>query len=41
MTWTDSADPDGPPAGDPALPNGQSTYEQDITLEEIQSIVRD
>ncbi|MEU2721575.1 hypothetical protein ACFW4X_09365 [Streptomyces smyrnaeus] len=40
-TWTDSADPDGPPSGAPALPSGQSTYEQDVTVKEIQSIGRD
>ncbi|MEW2219266.1 hypothetical protein AB0939_08115 [Streptomyces sp. NPDC006990] len=41
VTWTDSASPDGPPVGDPALPDGQSTYEQDVTVKEIQSVVRD
>ncbi|MFG3252601.1 hypothetical protein [Streptomyces sp. NPDC048172] len=40
VTWTDSADPDGP-AQQPALPDGQSEYEQDVTVKEIQSIVRD
>lgn len=40
VTWTDSADPDGPPVDEPALPDGQSTYEQDVTVKEIQSIVR-
>ncbi|WP_158687644.1 hypothetical protein [Streptomyces sp. AA1529] len=41
VAWTDSASPDGPPVGDPPLPDGQSTYEQDVTVREIQSIVRD
>lgn len=41
VTWTDSADPDGAPVGEPALPDGQSTYEQPVTVKEVQSIVRD
>lgn len=39
VTWTDSADPDGP-AQQPALPDGLSTFEQDVTVKEIQSINR-
>ncbi|MEV7344057.1 hypothetical protein [Streptomyces sp. NPDC093544] len=39
VTWTDSADPDGP-ARQPALPDGLSTYEQDVTVKEIQSVNR-
>ncbi|WP_326807202.1 MULTISPECIES: hypothetical protein [unclassified Streptomyces] len=41
VTWTDTAGPDGPPMRDPALADSQSTFEQDVTVEEIQSIVRD
>ncbi|MFD4522679.1 hypothetical protein ACFWP7_01810 [Streptomyces sp. NPDC058470] len=39
VTWTDSADPDGP-ARQPALPDGLSTYEQDVTVKEIESVNR-
>ncbi|MER5973389.1 hypothetical protein ABT112_27295 [Streptomyces sp. NPDC002055] len=39
VTWTDSADPDGP-AQQPALPDGLSTFEQDVTVKEIQAINR-
>ncbi|MFE2063185.1 hypothetical protein ACFXDH_12390 [Streptomyces sp. NPDC059467] len=39
VTWTDSADPDGP-ARQPALPDGLSTYEQDVTVKEIQAVNR-
>jgi enoyl reductase len=39
VTWTDSADPDGPPQ-QPALPDGLSTYEQNVTVKEIQAINR-
>lgn len=39
VTWTDSADPDGP-AQQPGLPDGMSTYEQDVTVKEIQAINR-
>ncbi|MEV7062051.1 hypothetical protein AB0N97_04510 [Streptomyces collinus] len=35
MTWTDSADPDGP-----ALPDGLSTFEQDVTVKEAQAVNR-
>lgn len=41
VTWTDSADPDGAPVAEPDLPDGESTYEQQVTVKEIQSIVRD
>lgn len=39
VTWTDSADPDGPPQ-QPALPDGLSTYEENVTVKEIQSVNR-
>ncbi|MER6268889.1 hypothetical protein [Streptomyces sp900105755] len=39
VTWTDSADPDGP-AQQPALPDGLSTYEQNVTVKEIQAVNR-
>ncbi|KAB1144177.1 hypothetical protein F7R91_22735 [Streptomyces luteolifulvus] len=39
VTWTDSADPDGP-ARQPALPDGLSTFEQNVTVKEIQSVNR-
>ncbi|QQM42698.1 hypothetical protein [Streptomyces liliifuscus] len=39
VTWTDSADPDGPPR-QPALPDGLSTYEENVTVKEIQSVNR-
>ncbi|MDH6217763.1 hypothetical protein [Streptomyces pseudovenezuelae] len=39
VTWTDSADPDGAPQ-QPALPDGLSTYEQDVTVKEIQAVNR-
>ncbi|MGW3723746.1 hypothetical protein [Streptomyces sp. NPDC000851] len=39
VTWTDSADPDGP-AQQPALPDGLSTFEQDVTVKEIQAVNR-
>ncbi|MFF1809807.1 hypothetical protein ACFVXW_11730 [Streptomyces sp. NPDC058251] len=39
VTWTDSADPDGPPQ-QPGLPDGLSTYQQDVTVKEIQSVNR-
>ncbi|WP_434594723.1 hypothetical protein [Streptomyces sp. A5-4] len=39
VTWTDSADPDGP-VQQPGLPGGLSTYEQDVTVKEIQAINR-
>ncbi|MEV7195321.1 hypothetical protein AB0N81_26475 [Streptomyces sp. NPDC093510] len=39
VTWTDSADPDGP-ARQPALPDGLSTFEQDVTVKEVQSVNR-
>ncbi|RCG13321.1 hypothetical protein DQ392_33045 [Streptomyces reniochalinae] len=41
VTWTDSADPAGQPVAEPALPDGKSTYEQAVTVKEIQSVVRD
>jgi len=37
VTWTDSANPDGP-SRQPALPNGLSTYEQAVTVREIQAV---
>ncbi|MEV6313647.1 hypothetical protein [Streptomyces sp. NPDC051776] len=37
--WTASADPDGAPQA-PALPDGLSTNEQDVTVKEVQAIVR-
>ncbi|MEW2300592.1 hypothetical protein AB0958_11545 [Streptomyces sp. NPDC006655] len=39
VTWTASADPDGP-AQQPALPDGLSTYEQNVTVKEIQAVNR-
>ncbi|MFB7494080.1 hypothetical protein ACFC09_05145 [Streptomyces sp. NPDC056161] len=39
VTWTDSADPDGP-ARQPGLPDGLSTFEQDVTVKEIQAVNR-
>ncbi|WP_406439257.1 hypothetical protein OHB00_29875 [Streptomyces sp. NBC_00631] len=39
VTWTNSADPDGP-AQQPGLPDGLSTYEQDVTVKEIQAVNR-
>ncbi|MFJ5177147.1 hypothetical protein ACIP68_25330 [Streptomyces griseoviridis] len=39
VTWTDSADPDGP-ARAPALPDGLSTVEQDVAVKEIQAVNR-
>jgi len=39
VTWTDSADPDGP-ARQPALPDGLSTFEQNVTVKEIQAVNR-
>ncbi|MFF2844787.1 hypothetical protein ACFVT5_00445 [Streptomyces sp. NPDC058001] len=39
VTWTDSANPDGP-AQQPGLPDGLSTYEQDVAVKEIQSVNR-
>ncbi|WBB62294.1 hypothetical protein O7599_07120 [Streptomyces sp. WMMC500] len=39
--WTASADPDGPPEqGDPQLPDGQSSGTYDVTVKEIQTVVR-
>ncbi|MEU6079247.1 hypothetical protein [Streptomyces sp. NPDC047108] len=37
--WTASADPDGAPQ-QPAMPDGLSTNEQDVTVKEVQAIVR-
>jgi enoyl reductase len=39
VTWTDSADPDGPPQ-QPGLPDGLSTFEQDVTVKEAQAVNR-
>ncbi|MET7451240.1 hypothetical protein ABZT03_04940 [Streptomyces sp. NPDC005574] len=39
VTWTDSADPDGP-AQQPGLPDGLSTFEQNVAVKEIQSVNR-
>ncbi|MEU0966561.1 hypothetical protein ABZ357_14535 [Streptomyces sp. NPDC005917] len=39
VTWTDSADPDGP-VQQPGLPDGLSTFEQNVTVKEIQSVNR-
>ncbi|MDF2258412.1 hypothetical protein [Streptantibioticus ferralitis] len=39
VTWTASANPDGP-AQQPPLPDGLSTYQQDVTVKEIQTVVR-
>lgn len=39
VTWTDSADPDGP-ARQPALPDGLSTFEQNVAVKEIQAVNR-
>ncbi|MEW2405785.1 hypothetical protein [Streptomyces griseoviridis] len=39
VTWTDSADPDGPTRA-PALPDGLSTVEQDVAVKEIQAVNR-
>ncbi|WP_407561978.1 hypothetical protein [Streptomyces sp. 184] len=39
--WTASADPDGPVAqGDPQLPDGMSSGTYDVTVKEIQTVVR-
>jgi hypothetical protein len=39
--WTASADPDGPPEpGDPQLPEGMSSGTYDVTVKEIQTVVR-
>jgi hypothetical protein len=39
VTWTPSTNPDGPPQ-QPALPDGLSTYSQDVIVKEIQTVVR-
>ncbi|GAA2607887.1 hypothetical protein GCM10010304_68430 [Streptomyces roseoviolaceus] len=39
VTWTDSADPDGPPR-QPGLPDGLSTFEQGVTVKEAQAVNR-
>lgn len=39
VTWTDSADPDGP-ARQPGLPDGLSTFEQAVAVREIQAVNR-
>ncbi|MFE0104772.1 hypothetical protein [Streptomyces sp. NPDC059009] len=39
VTWTDSADPDGAPQ-QPALPDGLSTFVQDVTVKEAQAVNR-
>ncbi|MFF8655437.1 hypothetical protein [Streptomyces huasconensis] len=39
VTWTNSANPAGPPQ-QPALPEGLSTFEQDVTVKEVQSVNR-
>ena len=39
VTWTDSADPGGPPQ-EPGLPDGLSTFEQDVTVKEAQAVNR-
>ncbi|MPY30720.1 hypothetical protein FNH09_05140 [Streptomyces adustus] len=39
VTWTDSDNPDGP-ARQPGLPDGLSTFEQDVTVHEIQAVNR-
>lgn len=38
VTWTASANPNGP-AQQPPLPDGLSTYQQDVTVKEIQTVV--
>lgn len=39
VTWTDSDNPAGTPQ-EPALPDGYSTFEQEVEVKEVQSIVR-
>ncbi|MEK8170803.1 hypothetical protein NKH77_18255 [Streptomyces sp. M19] len=39
VIWTASADPDGP-AQQPALPDGETTVEQDVSVREVQSVNR-
>ncbi|MFF1377065.1 hypothetical protein [Streptomyces sp. NPDC058308] len=39
VTWTDSANPAGPPRK-PELPDGLSTFEQDVSVKEVQSVNR-
>lgn len=39
VTWTASASPDGPPQPD-QLPDGNSTSEQAVSVQEIQTVVR-
>ncbi|MGW2956982.1 hypothetical protein ACWDGI_00645 [Streptomyces sp. NPDC001220] len=39
VTWTDSADPDGP-TQQPGLPDGLSTFEENVAVHEIQSVNR-
>ncbi|MEU1627014.1 hypothetical protein ABZ746_17175 [Streptomyces sp. NPDC020096] len=39
VTWTASTNPDGAPQ-QPALPDGLSTYNEDVTVKEIQTVVR-
>ncbi|WP_407565642.1 hypothetical protein [Streptomyces sp. 184] len=40
VSWNATDNPDGPPEGDPELPNGLSVFEQDVTVKEIQTVVR-
>lgn len=40
VTWTPSADPDGPPAAAPKLPDGESTTTSQVTVQENQAVNR-
>ncbi|WP_419995965.1 hypothetical protein [Streptomyces boninensis] len=40
VTWNQTDGPDGPPEDDPALPNGTTVYEQDVTVKEVQTVTR-
>lgn len=40
VTWTPSADPDGPPSAAPTLPDGESTVTSQVTVRENQTVNR-
>jgi hypothetical protein len=40
VTWTPSADPNGPPAAAPTLPDGESTTTSQVTVRENQAVNR-
>ncbi|MEU6849996.1 hypothetical protein ABZ901_08730 [Actinacidiphila alni] len=40
VTWTPSANPDGPPAAAPKLPDGQSVMTSQVTVQENQAVNR-